>query len=157
MAKRKPKGPPKKPEDERLAEILTFAAAQTPKAAAAKFSVSERSIWRWRAAMAAGKLPGVADLVSKLKADALEECKDELSDAYRTSLELLKNKMPAATYRELLDTVTAIGELKAFRDGIAGDERGPAPGTGSVGQKGQGANPRPSGGAGETKPLRIVG
>lgn len=90
--------------------------------------------------MVAGKLPQVSDLVAKYKSDALDRCKGLLEDVYETALKLLKEKMPSATYRDILDTVEKTGELKAFRDGIADDERGTTTGQGSTGQAGQGTN-----------------
>lgn len=147
---------PKTPSDPEVAEILAYADKETNAAAAEKFGVSDRTIRRWKSRVESGKWPAMADLVRQLKTAAIERCKDLLADVYETSLRLLKDKMPTATYRELLETVVETGGLKQMRD--ESDEFGvEAPGQNGRSQTGASPAREASGGAGPEKALRIVG
>jgi hypothetical protein len=159
MASKK-KTPKKKPVDltpEHVAEVLSFATEKGPAAAAAQYGVSERSIWRWRARVKAGKWPEVADIVRGVRQAAVEHCKDLLTQVYEKSLTRLLRKMPRATYKELLDTMEKAGGLKELREALGdGDSESPT-GPNSGGKAPQGADSLPSGGAGTQKALRVVG
>lgn len=153
MAKKPTK--PAKLTEHQLAEILTHAAATSVRAASAQFHIAERSIFRYRKALADGKLPKVADLVRRLQAGAMDRCKDLLAEVYELALTTLKKKIPDASYRELLDTVVETGGLKTIRDGLQ-DEGGEGSGPAPAGKTNQAAGPDPPGGAGVSKTLRVV-
>ena len=141
-----------------MAEILIFADKSTFEAAEEKYGVSARSIWRWKAQIAKGKMPHVAELVRELTVQTIERVKDLLEDVYEMSLQKMKDKMSDASYRDVLDTAVQLGGLKAFRDGISdGDSGSPNTVAGSGGKAGAQANAGYPGGTGVTKVLRAVG
>lgn len=155
QARRRTRRAPKTPPDPLVAEILVFADKETATEAAAKYGVADRTIRRWRARIEAGQWPQMADLVRQVKAAAIERCKDLLADVYESSLRLLKEKMPQATYRELLETAIETGGLKELRGALGdsgGQDTGPNSGGKAVTNPGAGA----PGGAGIEKTLRVI-
>lgn len=154
-SKRRGGRPPKTPPDPVVAEILVFADKETTAAAAAKYGVADRTIRRWRARIEAGQWPQLADLVRQVKAAAIERCQDLLADVYETSLRLLKEKMPQATYRELLETAIETGGLKQLREDL-GDGSSAGAGAHHGGKAAAGSGSGAPGGAGVEKALRVI-
>lgn len=124
--KRPSKGHPKRPETEVMAEVLSFAAKETLEAAEAKYGFSQRTIWRWRAAVRDGKLPEVAKLVTEIKAEAVARCKDVLTEAYEVSLRRIVTLMPTANISEATKAAEMCGGLKITKDALGGEPDSPA-------------------------------
>lgn len=129
----------------RVAAILAEANVAGDAATAAKFKVGERSIRRWRHRAETGDWPALAELTGKLRDAALDRCIDLLQDVYETALRQLKSKIPDASYREVLDTVTATGELKTLKDQLGENVPVQGNGQGSAGQAAQGTGREDSG------------
>lgn len=132
MAKEPKKGarrtPPKRPSPERMAEILSHADIATIEATAAKYNVSERTIWRWKASLANGELPKVADLVARLKEAATQRCKDLLTETFESSLRRIGAQLPQATISEAVKAAEMCGDLLITRRvlNVEGDSEGEA-------------------------------
>lgn len=154
MAKKRSKKLRPTPSVTKVAEILSHADITSVSIAAKRFDVSERSIWRWKSRAESGRWPEVADLVRTLKGKAVEQIEEPLNKVYKQALDLMSEKMPSATYRELLETVVETGGLKAFKDMF--DAGGPNSKPGSSGAANAGPNASAPGGAGIGKALRIV-
>lgn len=159
MAKRKssekPKHTKKSFSDQQVAEILIFANANNVPRASDEFNVAERTIWRWKSKVDRGQWQSVAELISIVKTAALERCKDKITEVYEMALDQMKEKMPQASYRDLLETVVETGGLKAFTDALK-DEGGTDTGPGTSSQAGQNSNTSYPGGKGIQKTLRVV-
>jgi hypothetical protein len=107
---------PKKTDPVEMAAILAHASLHDAKSAASKFSVSERTIARWRAALAAGDLPEVAKLVGQQKQKTLERCSDLLNETFDMSLRALQKKLDEMTGRQIVGACKILGELRQGRD-----------------------------------------
>lgn len=148
-AKRKRKSSPKRPSPERMAEILSIVDIEPPNKIADKYGVSERTIWRWKAAMAKGELPDVARLVSKLKSAAAQACKDLLTSTFDASLRRIGAQLPRASISEAIKAAEMCGDLLITRKvlNVEGDPEGEtAPGN-------EGLVGRPTGSAEERQPV----
>jgi DNA-binding GntR family transcriptional regulator len=110
-----------------VALILSVAAKEGIPAAKERFGVAERTIHRYKLKVASGKWPEVAELVAAFRQEATERCKDLLTEVYEQALKTLREKMPNASYREVLETVDKTGGLKELRDAL-GDNDEPAAG-----------------------------
>jgi hypothetical protein len=127
----KPRRPsPKRPSDERLAEILTFEATETVEKTAAKFGMSERSIWRWKAMVGRGELPEVAALVRQIKSSAVQRCKDLLTEAYEASLRRMIALLPDSTIEQAIKAGEMCGGLKITKDALGGEPDSPTESSG---------------------------
>jgi hypothetical protein len=105
-------------EPQTVALILSVAAKDGIPAAVERYGVSERTIHRWKTKVSSCKWPEVAELVSAFRKEATERCKDLLTEVYEQALKTLREKMPNASYREVLETVDKTGGLKELRDAL---------------------------------------
>jgi hypothetical protein len=138
-----------------VAEILIFADKETVPLACARYGVADRTVRRWKAKVESGKWPAVADLVRDLKSAALERTKDLLAQVYEAALRKLLEKLPDASYRETLETVTECGGLKELKDALNVSSNANTR-TDPGDQKTGGPGPEAPGGAGMSRALRAV-
>ena len=106
---------PKRPCPERMAEILICTDIETVQATSAKYGVSERTIWRWKAALTAGELPEVADLVAQLKDAATQRCKDLLGETFEAALRRIVAQLQTASIAEAVKAAEMCGDLLIAR------------------------------------------
>jgi hypothetical protein len=111
---------------EKVALILSVAAKDGVPEAVAKYGVAERTIRRWRAKVESGKWPEVAELVTAFRREAVERCKDLLTEAYEISLRRLVSLMPTATIEQAIKASEMCGGLKLTKDALGGEPDGPA-------------------------------
>lgn len=105
--------PPKRLEWQEVSDVLAYADIHGAAKAAKEFNVSVRTIYRYRAGVREGRLPSVADLVTRKKAEAAKENSSLLKETLDEALRSLKEKLPDATVAQLIDAVKSLGELQA--------------------------------------------
>lgn len=135
--------PRKAMDPDELAVILAYGDRHGDKAAAAKFSVSHRTLQRYRAAMREGKSPQLAKLVTDQKAVALERVQDLLTETYEAALRRLQEVLPSAEPREVIGAVKIVGELCLTRNALQGEDD-QQPGSDSQGAAAQGSAGQPT-------------
>lgn len=125
------KRPPKRIPLEELASILAFADLESDKAAAERFSVSERTLQRYRAEVRAGRNPKLAELVEQRKRQTTERCADLLVSVYEKGLTALGRRIEDAAAesrmkdRDLVGAIHILGNQLVTRNVLTGDEQQP--------------------------------
>jgi hypothetical protein len=120
--------PPKAIPTEELAGILAYAELHGDKAAAAQFSVSARTLQRYREGMRAGRHPELAALVDQKKAGAAKQCADLLVETYERGLQALARRIDDTGTetrmkdRDLVGAVHILGNQLVTRNALAPDD-----------------------------------
>ena len=110
------------------ATIIVCARATSQTKAGKEFDVAARSIGRWEAQIAAGKLPKVADLVAAKEAEQARKHSDKLDAAYDRALTELESKLSGASVEELTEAVKVLADARLNRDVLLNEPVGYRPG-----------------------------
>lgn len=113
-----------------VALILSFAAKDGQAAACKRFGVADRTVRRYKHRVESGDWPEVAELLKTMKKEAVERCKDLLTEAYEGSLRRMIELMPSANMSDAIKAAGMCGGLKFTKDALE-DEPDSNTGSGS--------------------------
>ena len=91
-------------------------------AAAKQSKLSQRSICRYRAALARGRYPELAKLVSEAAMEAAIRNNDLLDQAFEVTLQRIIKLTPNTTYSQALLAMEKIGDLKIAKETLNGGD-----------------------------------
>lgn len=101
-----------------VALILSFAAKDGQAAACKRFGVADRTVRRYKHRVENGDWPEVAELLKTMRNEAMERCKDLLTEAYEVSLRRMIELVPNADLPQAIKAAEMCGGLKLTKDAL---------------------------------------